>query len=330
MAKTGLTRLPYYPQLSVLFKDGHGPQSLVLSALLFWQTRDEKCRFQKKMHLYQLALHLKLSVKQVSVSLDELEARGLAYSYTESLPKLVNGQVALNADGSVQYLNRTYLQLNLVKLAYALQEAGESALQVRLLRHAADDNFELYDILNKERLPLTQYLKGTVAGTAYDAACLRCAQLACQVTARNEDFAHRAIAPGWRMLLQPPAQAQDIASRWTREGERAIDMEFADGTIFLPDNDCFGAQTHRIAHRGKAPEARILAAAFLMAASCECDSLTFCSELPLEEIYTAAQVLHTYTGLKAKLSNEFCQARQMDESASQSFLQDFKAFMDAL
>ncbi len=330
MAKTGLTRLPYYPQLAVLFNQQHGAQSLVLSALLFWQTRDEKCRFQKKMHLYQLALHLKLSPTQVENSLCELERRGLAVSYTERFPKLLNGKVALNPNGSPCFIERTYLQLDLKQLAAALQQEGESALTAALLSHAAADNFELYDILNKERLPKTQYLKGSLSKKAFDAAALRCATLACRVTAYDEDFAHRAVAPGWRMLLQPPATAPDITARWTRPGERAIDLEFADGTIFLPDNDCFGALTHRISHRGKVREARVMAAAFLMAATIENSDLIFCSELPLDEIYAAAKLLFAHTGLKANLTPEFCRERMMSEKESQELLNSWHNFLNTL
>ncbi len=331
MAKTGLIRLPYYPQLTALFDGRHGPESLVLSALLYWNTRDKISRFQKTQHLYQLALHLRLSPEEVGQSITCLENMGIAYYVRErQLKKKDPAKLRQGLDLPDEYKEREFLRLDLKKLSMLLQRQGQTTLSPLLLRHAAEDNFEIYDVINKERLPATQYLEGKISGPAFDAAALRCARLACAITAADEDFAQRAVAPGWRMLLQPPAQPQDIASRWTRPGERAIDLEFADGTIFLPDNDCFGALTHRIAHRGNSREARVLAAAFLLAAAWGEPELHFCSEIDLGEIKEAIALLYHSCGMKARLSPEFCSARLLDSIQGKALLDELNSFANTL
>lgn len=306
MAKLGLNRLPYYPQLTVLTGGKHNALTLVLSALLFWNTRDVTCRFQKKQHLYQLSLHLKLDREEVAETFDELYALGLIYDVTELFlrkkdpVRLARGEILED-----KYEERTFTFLDLKKLETALHEHGEDGISVHMLSHAADDSFELYDVINQERLPLVQYLVGQVTGEDFERTALNCARLATALADRLSDFALKAVAPGWRMLLQPPATAEDIASRWLRADERAIDLEFADGTIFLPDSRCFGASEHHVSHHGDKIEPRIFAAAFLLAASAECPTLHYISPLPLGVLKDAAALLFDLTGLCARLEEEY-------------------------
>lgn len=302
MAKHGLNRLPYYPQLTVLTGGRHGALTLLLSALLFWNTRDAGCRFQKKQHLYQLSLHLKLPLAEIEAALQELYARGLIHDETQRLPRRSGPKSGEDraGDEAVEYLERTYTLVEFDHLAAALQEAGESHLCSLVLEHAADDSFELYDVINKERLPLVQKLCGQISGADFDRAALACAALAVSLTAADPAFAQKAVAPGWRMLLQPPVTAEDIASRWQRPGERAIDLEFADGTIFIPDSACFGAREHHVSHHGSAAEPRIFAAAFLLAACSACDALQLITPLPAATLQQAALLLTAHTALRPR------------------------------
>lgn len=331
MAKSGLWRLPYYPQLTALFSGQHGPESLVLSALLFWNTRDAGCRFEARQHLYQLALHLNLEVPAVQEALERLTERGFLYSVTEKRLKKADPHLAANGETPPpKYEKHVYLRLNLKILAAQLQAAGLERLSPRVLRQAAADNFELYDAINPERLPLTQYLLGSVSGEDFERTARNCAALVCSVAEKDEDFALKAAAPGWRMLIQPPATGPDIAGRWLRDGERAIDFEFGAGTIFLPDSSCFRAQRHQVVQPGQCREARILAAAFLMAAACSCAGLTFCSEIDMSEIKEAAQLLYRHTGLKPELSETFCKERMLSPEETSALLKAWAQFIAEL
>ncbi len=330
MAKHGLNRLPYYPQLTVLNGGRHGALTLLLSALLFWNTRGSGCRFQKKQHLYQLSLHLKLPLPEIEAAMQELYARGLIYDETQRLERRGQVQPQSDQNQAATYIERTYTLIDIRKLAAQLQAAGENFLSTTVLEHASDDSFELYDVINKERLPLQQKLCGQISGRDFDRAALCCATLAVNLTASDPDFACRAVAPGWRMLLQPPVTAEDIASRWQRPGERAIDLEFADGTIFIPDSASFGAAEHHVSHHGKAAEPKVFAAAFLLAACSACDNLQLITPLPLELLQQAAALLSDCTALKIRPDSVILHQENLSVSDEEEQVRQWREFVQQL
>ena len=112
-------------------------------------------------------------------------------------------------------------------------------------------------------MPLVQGLVGMVKGGIYDEAALNVCKVICGICKDGdyEDFSYKALAPGWRMLGQPPATAEDVVQRYLREGERSVDIDLMDGSFFMPDGDYFGTEKHKIWHSGKSKEPRVLATA---------------------------------------------------------------------
>ena len=209
MARHGLVRVPYYPQLSVLTKL-HPCAPQVMSLLLFWHTRagtPEAYTYCPKRHDFQLAQHLGLSLTDFQGAYERLCQEHVLGARTFELP------------------------------------APAPAQNLKLLAHAADDSFECYDVIEEKFLPLTQSLIGVIAGAEYEAAALLCARFMVYLNEEHEELAQRAIAPGWKLLLNVPLgqapedYAQDLVQRYLRPGERAVDLSFSDGNFFLPDHD---------------------------------------------------------------------------------------------
>ena len=76
MARNGLVRVPYYPQLSVLTKL-HPLAPQVMSLLLYWHTRagtPEAYSYCPLKHDFQLAQHLGITLADFHGSYPALEA----------------------------------------------------------------------------------------------------------------------------------------------------------------------------------------------------------------------------------------------------------------
>lgn len=304
MARHGLHRLPYYPQLSALFDNRHGAHSLVLSALLYWNTRDEVCRFTRKAHTWQLALHLHLEVQEVAQALNDLQSAGFLYEVHERFLKKKDPGKPLDLQPDT-YEERTFLRLDLKVLSERMQQAGIEYTDCRVLEHAADDFFDLYDVINPERLPLIQGIRGSLSGQQFFQAGVRAACVASYLAWFTEDLVQHGVAPGWRMLLQPPALPADIVTRWMHEGEHGIDLEFGDGTFFMPDGADFGAAFHYCTHRNKAKAPRTVAAAFMLAIASVSEEVSFVSDLKVEELKEAFALLYAATGIKGRLDEAY-------------------------
>ncbi len=123
------------------------------------------------------------------------------------------------------------------------------------------------------------------------------------------------------MLLQPPVKPEEIASRWLREQERAVDLDLTDGAFFLPDADCFGTRQPHLWHCGKRTEPRILAAALYLCPTAISGQVHFVSDLAKEEIARALCLLWSRTGLKGRLAEEFFAYRELTQSERLEFEQ---------
>lgn len=287
----GLTRTPYYPELAVFNRNEGDVCALVLSVLLYWHSLDEHQRFNSRKHQEQLARNLRISREQVFDVLEYLAQIGILILKTETY------------ETTTQKLKEDrFYTLDFHELSQKLKSHNLN-IPVKILRHASDDYFQMYTYLSPRLLPQTQGLLGQVKGKEYDRATLEIAKIICGICAEDEyeDFSYKALAPGWRMLAQPPVTPHDLAARWCRDGERAIDLDLGDGSFFLPDGDFFGTEKHHVWHTGNEKEPKILTAALYLALTSICQSVYFISDLKIEELADAFRLLKHFTGLTGKL-----------------------------
>ncbi|MCK0534551.1 MULTISPECIES: hypothetical protein [unclassified Anaerobiospirillum] len=296
MAKQGLVRIPFYPQLNCL-RDLGSDIPLVMSALLFWMSRAKEPTFCPKRHNHQIALHLGMDHQSFASAFEKLNAQGIFCRHEKFIePK------EKTEDSRVK-VEELY-DLNFSACQQLLAQHGFD-ISLKLLINAADDSFDCYDVIEEKFLPTIQSLHGFLSGADYERAALDMAALTVYINEFHEDFAFKAIAPGWKLLLAIPMGAQwqdyarELSVRFMRAGERAIDFSFTDGNFFVPDHAEIKSKIHMVKHYGNKHEARIMAAAMMMALACRFpEHLTFTSELSVSQLIPAlALVKEAFTDL---------------------------------
>lgn len=316
MAKQGLIRVPYYPQLNCL-NSLHPQAGIVMSALLFWMCRNKEANYCEQRHNYQLALHLGIEVKELIDCLAKLKEKGLFKEhifYIEPKEK--------TADSKVREEIRLTLNFGVLQ---QLLSSFNTNIDLKLLLHAADDSFDFYDVIDLKELPVIQKLNGTLQGEDYDKAALLISTLALYVNEYDEEFAFKAIAPGWKILLTIPMHmtleqyAQELSQRFLRKGERAIDFSFTDGNFFLPDYQEIKNLFHQTSHYGKKMEARDLCCAFMLALSTVFkDKLSYVGEYPVSQMQKAISICKEALNLKVELSDFWFKEQNLtDEQIAQ-------------
>ena len=298
MALTGLTRTPYFPVLTALFPQDNN-SVLLLSALLYWCSRFRNSSFNERTHIGQFAVHLNLSIEQIKHSLNEIKKLNIINEKRELKEKKKDPNDGNQNSNKIK--ENILLNINYKKLSELLKSHNID-LSAKVLKHSADDSFDFFATIGDYALPLEQKLIGCAKDKIFTDVAFALAKLLVYIANFEDDFAFKALAPGWRMLIQPPATYQDIASRWLGEDDRAIDIEFSDGTFFLPDGDKYGAQEHLCLQRGKKEEPQILAAAFLLTAQESSQyQLRFISDLSPALLEKAINLVNRALTIKPKL-----------------------------
>lgn len=205
-------------------------------------------------------------------------------------------------------------------------------IPVKILRLASDDYFDIYSYLSPKRMPLVQGLVGMVKGGIYDEAALNVCKVICGICKDGdyEDFSYKALAPGWRMLAQPPATAEDVVQRYLREGERSVDIDLMDGSFFMPDGDYFGTEKHKIWHSGKSKEPRVLATALYLCFTALSHDVEFYSDLDLEELKDGFELLNKFTGLKGRLSEVYFNYKDFTGDALVKAKAEYQKILESL
>ncbi len=296
----GITRVPYFPELELLNEEHCEALPLTLSSLLYWSSLENAPRFNTRQHLVQLARNLRRDPNDIEAALELLCAKKI-------LIKDICPFETCSEDPQKKIKYDIFYSLDFHRLGEMLKERGLNVPQ-KVLRAAADDTFDIRSYISPSRLPLVTGLKGFIRAKDYECAAVHCAKILCGICAEEdlEAFSYKALAPGWRMLVQPPAQANDIAARWMRQGERSIDVDLTDGSFFLPDADCFGTADHHLWHCLKNKEPRVLAAALYLAVqACSNGNMHFYSELSVKELTPAFLLVKRLCGLVPTLDEVY-------------------------
>lgn len=310
MAKQGLIRVPYYPQLSCM-QSLHPHAPLVMSALLFWMSRNQtQATFCEQRHNYQLALHLGLAYPDFVECMQKLHEHKLFIKHTFTLsPK------EKTADSKERIEVR--LSLDFIALQQLLESLG-SHIKLKLLLHAADDSFDIYDVIDDKQLPLVQSLHGHLEGEIYHAAALETCRFLIYINEHCENLAATAIAPGWKLLLTVPydmseeAYANLLVERFMRPQEKAIDFNFSDGNFFLPAFEEIKGEIHSTRHYRKHQPSMSLAAALMLHLTCHFNEhLYFTSELSVEQLYSAFMLCYEINHKLPSLSEHYYTARKL-------------------
>lgn len=313
MSKLGLVRIPIYPQLNVFSDNKISTLSICLSVLLYWTARDSNSLFSKAEHGYQLSMHTGIDYKEVIDALDKLCALDLLKEITltkAQVKKIRKGEAATITCNDLKK-TITFLKVDFKTLSLKLKEKGVD-LSPKTLTYSASDVFDFYDVIVPALLPLTQSIVGQITGEEFDKAALICAKVATYVVHKDDDFSYKAIAPGWRMLMQEPATYEDIASRWIDEKQRAIDLSFCDGNFFLIDAKQSGANSHYVKHQGKKRGGKILACACLLAIKATCKEVSFISDIALNDMLEAIDLMYEATGLIPILDDNFYKYKELE------------------
>lgn len=328
MAKQGLIRIPYYPQLSCL-STVHPHAPLVMSALLFWMSRNQtEATYCEQRHNYQLALHLGIEYPDLLACMQKLQQEHLFIEHTITIPP--KEKTADSKDKT-----EIHLSLDFNVLTQLLQKLGVN-LPRKLLQHAADDSFDFYDVVDDKRLPVLQALHGHLDGEQYQAAAVVVAKFLIYVNEHCENLASSAIAPGWKLLLTVPLgrsedeYASELAVRFLRPQEMAIDFNFADGNFFLPCHDEIQGELHVVKHYRKHRPSMSLAAALMLHLSEHFPQLTFTSELGIEQLFPALALCHEINGQVPVLSEAYYQARNLTLQERQAENQRYIATVNTL
>ncbi len=297
----GITRVPYYPELELFAPAGeqNSITALTLSYLLYWYAQKSTFPFNARQHLVQLSRTLRRSLDDIQRALNSLTEQKI-------LDKTEHRFETNSEDPDKRFKTDVLYTLNFRRLGDLLKEQGLNVPQ-KVLRLAADDSFDLLSYLSPRKLPVIQGLYGMIKGDEYDEATFDCAQILCGIC-REEDlepFSYKALAPGWHMLVQPPAECEDIAPRWQREGERSIDVDLTDGSFFVPDGNYFGTEEHHLWHTTKKMEPRILGAALYLAVAANSKDIHFFSELSITELTPAFKLLKRLTGKIGRLDDAY-------------------------
>ena len=228
----------------------------------------------------------------------------------------------------------TRYSLDLNALQQLLASLGTN-LSIKLLKHAADDSFDFYGQIEEKFLPRYQILRGYLSGSDFEKASLLLSKFAVFVNEYCEEFAIKAIAPGWKLLLQVPMDskwdeyASELNVRFLRPSERAFDFSFTDGNFFLPDYAEHQALEHITKHYKQRDNYSVTLCAammLLLQASFE-DKLTYVSEISVANLKEAIELLCTYDHELAKsikLKDDYYTFRELknDIKASEQELFD--------
>lgn len=287
MAKKGLVRVPYYPQLHCLQAiHEYAPQ--VMSLLLFWMARSKEPSYTEARHNYQMAQHLGINLPDFDICLTALKDKQLFIEHVIVTP--ANPEIPSSKEH-----REVFLSIDFSTFKDLLEELGASPdITLKTLQHAADDSFDCYDVIEEKFLPVTQLLLGYLSGSDYEKAALLVSRMVVCLNEFAEDFAFKAIAPGWKLLLTVPmaesweSYAQELTVRFMRAGERAIDLSFTDGNLFVPDYAEIKTKCHMVKHYGNKKEPRVLTSAILLALVATFpDKLSYQSELSVSELKDA-------------------------------------------
>ncbi|MBE6422674.1 hypothetical protein [Succinivibrio dextrinosolvens] len=326
MEEFGLTRVPYYPELNVVNRDNvnNDCSSLVLSVLLFWHSKDKYVRFNARCHTHLLARNLRVSPEAVKEALE----------YLASIKILIKEEEVITTnseDPNKRTKLNEFYDLDFHSLHEYLKRR-DIIIPVKVLRLASDDYFDFYSYISPRRLPVVQGLLGMVKGEKYDTAALNACAIICGICRESEyeDFSYKALAPGWRMLAQPPATAYDVVQRYQREGERSVDIDLMDGSFFMPDGDYFGTEKHKIWHSGKTTEPRILAAALYLCFTAVDEDVEFYSDLNMDELKAAFELLYRFTSLKGRIGDYYYHYRDVHGERLKEEQEKYKAILDSL
>lgn len=211
--RTGTYKNTFYSELTVFNRKdvNNDITALVLSVMLYWHSLDKHQRFNGRNHVYLLARNLRVNPEAVKEALEYLTSLKLLDKRNEVITT-----ESENPDKKTK-LNEFYV-LNFHNLHEELKKHSLN-IPVKILRMASDDFFDLYSYISPLRLPKVQGLVGMIKGEAYDIAALNACKIICSICSEPEfeDFSYKALAPGWRMLAQPPARAEDLVERYKRK-----------------------------------------------------------------------------------------------------------------
>ena len=307
MEETGITRIPYYPELKCLNRGNIRGDitALVMSVMLYWNSLEKCIRFNARSHLELLSINLKERKEDIRESMEYLCSIGILEKETETIRTQ-----SLQESKKIKF--NEFYTLNFHVLKETLLRHGCN-IPVKILKMASDDYFDIYAYISPRRLPVIQGVFGMVKGEFYEKAAVSVCQILCGICSdkRYEEFSVKALAQGWRILAQPPVSAEELAARYLRAGERSVDVDLTDGSFFLPDGNCFGTQTHRIWHCAKTAEPKILAGSLYLCFCTICPDLKFYSDLTVAELEPAIRLLYEFTGLKAVLTDRYFFYREL-------------------
>ncbi|MGN1281430.1 MAG: hypothetical protein ACI4UM_05955 [Succinivibrio sp.] len=326
MEELGLTRIPYYSELSVFTRKdvSNDPLTLVLSVMLYWHSLDRCQRFNSRNHVHLLSRNLKISPEAVKDCLNYLTNIGILECTQET--------VTTNSENPDKQIKQNeFYTLNFHVLHELLKEHNLN-IPVKILRMASDDYFDIYSYLSPKRMPVVQGLNGMVKGGIYNEAALNVCRIICGICEDPlyEEFSYKALAPGWRMLSQPPAKPEDLVERYLRDGERSVDIDLTDGSFFLPDGDYFGTEKHRIWHSGKANEPRVLAAALYLCFTALSNDVEFFSDLRISQLKDAFALLYRFTGLTGRLSDTFFVYQDLTDEKKDDAIKEYEQILNIL
>ena len=300
MHDQGLIRIPYYPQLQVLNREDKNGDYLcsILSIFLYWYAKERYVRFNLRQHGRIIANHLGLSSEALTEAIDYLIRLKILSKSVE--------KIETKSDNSLKKIKyNEYLNFDFHALHERLADKGVH-ISVKMLRLAADDGFEFYTHLIPKKMPQTQGLKGAIKGQRFLEGAIMAATLLCTLAQSEEynEFTAKALSEGYSVLCKKPVTPAELAERYLREGERAVDIDLTDGTFFIPDGDYFGAYTHQTWHSGKQREARILGCALYLAFTYEQGPAYF-SDLACDEITDGLRLLYRLTGKKGLIGDYY-------------------------
>lgn len=334
MTKQGFIRTPYYPQLIAVFEQDKDSiaKALILSLILYWTSRDLNSCFERKAHEKQIARHLQLDDTFVAQTIDELLACKILYKQQKleqqsKIPfDVLNFIKKLHVDDTVY---KEQILVDYVKLGAYLQK-GNINITTKLLTYAGDDAFDIYDYISDNKVPFIQGIIGSLTNDNFDKAAFICAKLLYQLVNSDEEFMFKALAPGWKMLINPPASVNDIASRFLHEDERAIDLGFSDGNFFMPDGNLYGSKFHKVIQKGKNKEAKILVAAILLAICSISAKCSFVSDLDYELLEKAIILVHKHLNIKARLDNCYFDYLYVNDNMRYQYLAKYQHTINLL
>lgn len=306
MAKIGLTRLPFFKELSCLDKGNFSKKIFVLSILVYWCSKSIDAKFSKTDYLYALGHNLNLSINELENIINEFIEKGFIELLKKSKAQIKlekKGEYASISDDDYKSFVEFY-KVNFYKLSSSLK-AHNCNLSTKLLSHASDDSFDLYDIIELKKLPCKQILKGKILDDDFIKAANFIATFACSIVKDDESFANKAIAQAWLMMLCPPQEPNDIAARFLATEQRAIDLNLTDGNIFIPDASLIGNSYHLTNHYTNKSEPKIICAAMYIGLCNLISNLEFTSECNVPIIQKALELIYKHTSIKAKLTDSF-------------------------